>query len=348
MAPASGYFSIYRRNKRIMKGDIKMYGLNIFLDKCNMSIKKLNKYKNMLEFQNIFSSLANEALHGRYTIENLPDSCDERIILESLLWYGSVTFFKKAGEILALPGLPTNNFTLYGYPTNAIVYGRNGYTETVKLFIPNGKNSDLVRRNTSGIVESKEGTAVFCRENELIYPFISYVIEFAEKIADTYRTLDVSRANIKRPYLITAEESVVDSVKAFFNKRDNNEEYIISSGIFPADKINLLPFDQNEANIRDCTGLIDFYYAKFRELEAISSAPATIDKKAEITKDELHQNEGAQDAISDSVANVLQRELDFANECLGTNMRVISKMKKKEEECDAVRSESNEDIQRVY
>lgn len=319
---------------------------NSVLNKGNISRKRLNKYKNDIAFQNVFAALTNEALHGRYGIENIPETCDERVILESLLWNAGIVFFKKAGEVLSLPGFPTSNITLYKYSTKAHVYGFNGYTETVKLFIPHGANSNLVRRNTSGVIESKEGTAVFCRENDLIYPFINYVIDFAEKISDTYRTLDVTRANIKRPYVVAVEESIIESVKAFFNKRDNNEEYIISSGIFPADKIKLLPFDMNPENIRDCTGLIDFYYAKFRELEAISSAPATIDKKAEITKDELHQNEGAQYAISSSVTNVLQRELDFANECLGTNMRVVSKMKK-EEDKNVSGSESDEDVPAV-
>ena len=305
-----------------------MYFLNsmnisIYMDGKAMTSKKLNAMKNRIEFQNIFASMANEATHGRYRIENLPES-NERVVLQSLLWYGSVCFFKKAGQILALPGMPTNNFTLNGDPSHCIVYGRNGYTETIKLFIQNGENSELVRSVVGGGVENFDGTGVWCRENEMAYPFIFYVIDFAEKIADTYRTLDVTRANIKRPYVVTAEESIVESVKSFFNKRDNNEEYIISSGIFPADKINLLPFDQNPENIRDCTQLIDFYYAKFRELESISSAPATIDKKAEITVPELNQNAGAQQAIANAVSNVLQRELDFANKCLGTNMRVVS------------------------
>ena len=62
-----------------------MYNLRIFMDNKNMTSKKLNKYKNMIEFDNVFNALANEALHGRYSIENLPDSCDERVVLESLL-----------------------------------------------------------------------------------------------------------------------------------------------------------------------------------------------------------------------------------------------------------------------
>lgn len=323
-------------------------GLQIYIDKKGKTNKKIAKYKNIIEFNNVFNSLTNEALHGRYSIENLPESCDERVVLQSLLWYGSVTFFQKAGEVIALPGLPTANYTLYGYPTEATVWGRNGYTETVKLFIENGDNSNLVRKTTSGTVAPIEGAGVWVRENEQAYPFINYVIEFADKIADTYRTLDITRANIKRPYMITAEESIIESVKSFFNNRDNNEEYIISSGVFPADKINIMPFDQNPENIRDCTGLIDFYYAKFRELEAISAAPATIDKKAEITIPELNQNSGAQSAINNSIVNVLQRELDFCNEKLGTNMRVVNKIKEeKEEEMEGkedVRSESDEDV----
>lgn len=329
-----------------------MYFLNsmnisIYMDGKAMTSKKLNAMKNRIEFQNIFASMANEATHGRYRIEGLPESCNERVVLQSLLWYGSVCFFKKAGQILALPGLPTNNFTLNGDPSHCIVYGRNGYTETIKLFIQNGENSELVRSVVGGGVENFDGTGVWCRENEMAYPFIFYVIDFAEKIADTYRTLDVTRANIKRPYVVTAEESIVESVKSFFNKRDNNEEYIISSGIFPADKINLLPFDQNPENIRDCTQLIDFYYAKFREMESISSAPATIDKKAEVTIPELNQNAGAQQAIASAVSNVLQRELDFANKCLGTNMSIVSNVEEQKQEADKmveeIRKENEDD-----
>ena len=42
-----------------------MYNLRIFMDNKNMTSKKLNKYKNMIEFDNVFNALANEALHGR-------------------------------------------------------------------------------------------------------------------------------------------------------------------------------------------------------------------------------------------------------------------------------------------
>ena len=205
----------------------------------------------------------------------------------------------------------------------------------------------MVRTNTMGIVETENGTGVWIRENYLTYPFINYVMDFTDKIADTYRTLDITRANIKRPYIVTCEESMLKSVKDFFNRRDNNENYIVSSGVFPANKINLLPFDSNPESIRDATGLIDFYFSKFRELCSVSAAPATIDKKAEITIPELNQNSGAQDIQRLTVANVLQEGFDFVNEVLGTNIRFKSnteeKVEKEEKENDNIPGVQNEE-----
>ena len=319
---------------------------SIYIDTSSMTNKKLSKYRNDITRMNVCSQLCNEALH-RYDVEGLPENCDPRVVYESLLYYGSVCFFKEGGNILALPGLPTESYTLYGNPTKAIVHGRNGYVKEIKLFSPNGDNSKLVRTNTMGTVETETGTGVWIRENYLAYPFINYVMDFTDKIADTYRTLDITRANIKRPYIVTCEESMLKSVKEFFNRRDNNENYIVSSGVFPANKINLLPFDSNPESIRDATGLIDFYFSKFRELCSVSAAPATIDKKAEITIPELNQNSGAQDIQRFTVANVLQEGFDFVNDVLATNIRFKSnteeKLEKEEKENDNISGVQNEE-----
>lgn len=290
--------------------------------------KKLAKYKNMERFRNVFMQLVNEALQ-RYYIEGLPDTCSQRVVLESLLWYGSVIFFRKDGQILALPGAPANSPTLYGEMAEAYVWGRNGFNEKVKLYIPHGDNSELVRSNAFGQVEAQDGTGVWVRENYMAYPFIYYVMQFAYDIADSYRTLDVVRQNIKKPFVVTAEESVLQSVKTFFEKRDNNEEYIVSSGVFPSDKITINPISSVASDgIRDVTNNISQYYAWFRELEAISAMGATIDKKAEITTDELYQNSGLVDIVNGTVENVIQEQLEYTNAFLGTNMKFVSRVKK--------------------
>lgn len=294
---------------------------SIWIDNKSMTSKRLAAYKNQTEFLNVYAMLVNEAL-DRYKFNNLPDTVNERVLIESLLWYGAVGFFVKSGNILALPGMPTASFTLYGDPTEMIVYGRNGYTETIKLYIPNGDDSKLVRSSINGTAP-EEGTGVWVRENKMVFPFINYCIEYADKIADTLRTLDTTRMNIKRPYVVVAEESIMNSVKSFFNKRDSNEEYIVSSGVFPADKINLLPFDTNPENLRDCTMLVEWYLNQFRQLEGMK-APSTVDKKAQVSVPELNRDEDVSDSKTESVTEYIQKQLDFVNAKLGCNITVES------------------------
>lgn len=320
-----------------------MYFLNslfstIWIDSSSATSKKMAKYKNQVEFMNVFASLVNEAL-DRYKFENLPDTVNERVVLEALLWYGCVCFFNKGGSVLALPGLPTKSYTLYGDPTAMIVHGRNGFNEEISLYIPNGDDSVTVRQSTNGTAP-EDGTGVWIRENKMVFPFINYCIEYADKIADTLRTLDTTRMNIKRPYVVVAEESIINSVKSFFNKRDANEEFIVNSGVFPADKINLLPFDTNPENLRDCTMLIEWYYNQFRQLEGMN-APSTVDKKAQVSVPELNRDENVSDAKTETVTEYIQKQLDFANEKLGTNMRI--KAKETEKEVNNVSTDSRDE-----
>ena len=79
------------------------------------------------------------------------------------------------------------------------------------------------------------------RANANCYAFINYVLYYAQNIADSLRALDVCRANAKKPFIITCEESALNTVKQFFKKMDDNEQFIISSGIFPTDKVNISP-----------------------------------------------------------------------------------------------------------
>lgn len=316
---------------------------SIWIDGQSRTSKKIAQYKNKTEFMNVYAMLVNEAL-GRYKFENLPDTVNERVVLESLLWYGSVGFFIKSGNILALPGMPSEAYTLYGDPTKMIVYGRNGFTDTINLYVPNGDDSALVRSSTNGTAP-KEGTGVWVRENRMVFPFINYCIEYADKIADTLRTLDTTRMNIKRPYVVVAEEAIINSVKSFFNKRDANEEYIISSGVFPADKINLLPFDTNPENLRDCTMLVEWYMNQFRQLEGMK-APSTVDKKAQVSVPELNRDEDVSDSKTENVTEYIQQQLDFLNEKLGCNITVESNFDE-EGDSDEFTDNSDEDSESV-
>lgn len=295
-----------------------------------MTNKKLAKMKNNIMFQNTFARLLQDALN-RYKFNKLPGTISERVLLQSLLWYGSAVIFEKDGNLLCLPGVPTGaGFNIYGDPSECWVFSATGqFNEPVKVFLPGSDESSFLKNTLTG-KQYGDIRGVFIRENALCYPFINQCIFFADAISDSMRTLDVCRQNIKQPYVIVAEESIVNSVKQFFKKRNNNEEYIISSGVFPADKINLLPFETNADNLDNATELVDWYENKWRELCSIENN-GQIDKKGEnLIEKEVDVNDQYTEMSVDKCIKYIQESLDHVNEIFGTNITVEPVEKERE------------------
>lgn len=314
-------------------------------DKTN---KKIAKIKNGIEFQNVFARLLTDALN-RYKIEGLPDGCDERVILQSLVRYGSVIFFEREGSIMALPGSATEDFNVYGNPKHGWVWGRNGWNERVRLYIPGADDNDFLRIGVSGESAKQDYRAVFVRENAICYPFLNYVVEFSLAISDGMRTLDVCRANIKQPFIVVAEEAIVNSVKEFFKARNDNVEYVVSSGVFPSDKISLLPFETNADNLKNCTDTIEWYYNQWRELCGLQQN-SNPDKKERLLVDEVNAGNQSSEVQIDKCMKYIQEGLDQCNKIWGLNMKVMQTIeateenKEEEEEEEEKNNYGNDDI----
>ena len=156
--------------------------------------KRLADFKNMLSFQIVFQRLAEDSVN-RYEIEGLPETISKRVVLQSLLWHGNVIFFEKGGNLFALPGCPSGEYNVYGEPAMAEVYSVNGYfNEPVKLYLPGSDEASFLERTDRTAPAKAKGVIVW--ENKQRYPFINSVFYYAERIADTLRTLDVVRENV--------------------------------------------------------------------------------------------------------------------------------------------------------
>lgn len=292
---------------------------------------KMAKMKNNVIFMNTLARLFQDGLH-RYHFEGLPDSVSERVLKESLMIYGSAVFFVDDGNILCLPGVPSGDgFNAYGDPANCWVFARNGkLNKNVKTYLPGSDEAAFLKETTSGR-QSGEVKGVFIRENATCYPFINHTIFYSDVIADTFRTLDVARLNMKSPFIITAEEAIVNSVKEFFKHRDNNETYVVSTGVFPSDKVSLLPFETNADNLTSATQLIDWYENKYRELCGVENN-GQIDKKGEnLIQSEIDINDQYTDNSVDKCIEYIQKGLDDVNKLFGTNIRVVPNRKEREE-----------------
>lgn len=281
--------------------------------------KKLAKIKNARVFQNTFASLVNIANH-RYKIKDgtCPETINERVFLQGLLWYGTVTVFEYNGVLMALPSRMTNSFNCYGEPSASYIFGRNGLNLLVEHVLP--QTGGLLDKTVDGL-KIKEGKGVFIRENEIMYPFINYVYQYAENISDTLRTIDTQRFHCKRPYIITAQEQVVPTVKEYFNKTKDNEEYIVGSGIFDANAVNAIPITVTAQDIKGMTELYDWYMAKFLEMCGIKNNQAS-SKKENLIVDEVNANNEITEFGVEAVVNYLNEQLELVNEVFGTNMEV--------------------------
>lgn len=294
---------------------------------------KLAEFRNNVTFQNVFARLVKKGL-SRYEIDGLPDTCSERVIKMALLYHGSVGFFEKEGNVLALPAAPGSDITLYGDMKSMYVYGRNGFNEQIPLFIPGGADSKVVDKGISSVSSGKEPRGVWVRENEIVYPFLNYCIDYADKISDTLRTLDVSRFYLKRPGVFVAEEQAVPSLKKFFDSMENNQPYdVVSTGIYDVNKVNLLEGRNTGDNIKKCTDLIEWYMNDFDNL-CFKNSNGNPSKRERMTVTEVNSNNEATDAQSTSFVEYLQEQLDFVNECLGTSMTV--KMNEEEKDYDDI------------
>ena len=301
--------------------------------------KKIAKMKNNVEFMNWFHLLERYAQY-RYEFKGLPDTVNERVLKQALLWYGSCAFFDKDDALFCLPARATQDFNVYGDPCYAWVYGRNGYNEQIGLYIKGQDETKFITKGVSGQTHTK-GKGVFVRENYNFYPFINYVNAYAYKLTDTARTLDTERFHLKRPYLVTAKEEVVPTVKKYFDKVNENEEYVISTGIFDANDVNALPISLPSGALKDTEELQDWYVNQFLTICGLNNNQDT-NKKERLLVDEVNANNESIDMNIKPMIEYLQEQLDDVNKVYGTNI-TVKDMKEEFQNENICRTDSGKD-----
>lgn len=286
--------------------------------KGNTFMKEMeNKFKNEQENMIRFAQLLEMGLN-RYRIKNLPDTCDERTALRSMLWYGKFVFFEQDGVFLSLPGAETTDINVYYNSGYANVWGGNGFNKKVKLILPNGDaaitNKGLIRQI------DRNGKGFIIYENKTRYPFIYNTMTTAERIADTMRTIDQQRQHFKRPYIIAAEEESYNRIKRFFKQIAENWNFI-NTGIFPANSINVVPMTITEGEVKAMRELVEWYLAQYREQCGIDGQnPNTIDKKANLIVDEVESNNEQTEFDIKSTVDYINEQLEEVNKFFGLNI----------------------------
>lgn len=314
------------------------YWGNISLDVSKLSAKKLKKFENNLEFQNIFHNFFNAALNT-FKYNDLPDTMDERMIERSYLISARCVGADDNGGLLSLTGAPASGWTLYGYPAKAFGWGFNGYNKEFNLYVPGADLSEAIRRNAGGETVGKPN-AVMGYDNSTGYPYVNYLITECHRLANLKMAIDVLVENLKQPLIVSCNDDAVNTVREAFKERGENMPAIVGTGKMPIDAFKVWDTKATPETLEAFKNLYEWYENNLRELFGINSNEQT-DKKERLLVDEVNINN---EMTIDSVDKRLvwrKRWCEQMNEVFGTNISVELRNKPKEKEME--RGETDEE-----
>ena len=298
--------------------------------------KRIAKYENDRTFLMVLMRLIDMALDYRYQIDNLPDTMDERVLKQSLLFYGNCTLFDLDGVPIGLPSAPDGKaYDVYGNAGSSYVFSKNGrinFTVPLNYKYSNSVLSDkkLLLGDVTKNAEVANGVVIWERKSRM--PFIWTTIYYAERIADTLRTLDLDRRWMKRPFIPRCEESegksFDESLKAFMN----NEDFSISLKSRNLDKTDIFTVDLAPDLITHVTQLIEWYESQYKILCGIE-ANSQVDKKGEnLISDEIDVDRMYGEMQDDSIIDYMNEQVDIYNRLTGANITFVKNSTKKREE----------------
>lgn len=233
------------------------------------------QYLNDLCTWDVFNFITNLAL-SRYTWKNLPASCNERALEITLFFYGRAVFF--VDENLGLIHTPVScngDFNLYFESTKRTAHS---FTIDKELSIT---NSVLVRADTVEIPD-----------------YIS-VWNYAPRIANALRSIDVHTETLKKPYLVRCQEKERASVQAALNKISENETAVVGSKFSGANEFEVLNFNVQSALPDMWANVKNYYNQCFNELGIQNNF---MEKKAKMITQEV---DGQTNAIRHRLENNL-------------------------------------------
>ena len=303
-----------------------MWLSNMFpwFDYNTLSKKKVALYENDIEFQNMFYNLLNILMYS-FSIESLPDSCNERFFKLNLIFNGYAALIKDPDlgylSLGVRPTVNSNQLNIYGEFPDVMAFGWNGFNKQYKNYMYGTDNSDA--------------EAVICRDNDLMYPMVNIIWMYAKRLTDTMRTLDVTARKLKTPYFITCDEAQKSSIKKILDDVDFNQDSIIANRSTMPNEFNVLQTGVQPESVRVLWEHYSNLESEIRTFLGINSA-ANLDKKERLVVDEAEANDILTDINIQYRLKSYQQFCNTVNNLWGLNISFVSNIDivEKQEEID--------------
>lgn len=283
-----------------------------WFDYNTLSKKKVALYENDIEFQNMFYNLINILMYS-FSIEGLPDSCNERFFKLNLIFNGYAALIKDPDlGYLSLGVRPTVNssqLNIYGEFPDVMAFGWNGFNKQYTNYMYGTDNTDA--------------EAVICRDNDMMYPMINIIWMYAKRLTDTMRTLDITARKLKTPYFITCDEAQKSSIKKILEDVDFNQDSIIANRSTMPNEFNVLQTGVQPESVRVLWEHYSNLESEIRTFLGINSA-ANLDKKERLVVDEAEANDILTDINIQYRLKSYQQFCDTVNNLWGLNISFVS------------------------
>ena len=177
---------------------------------------QIGNFKTYEMYKRQFLTLAENV----FEFKNLPKFIDTAYMNKQLLRNGGIAFFKDeniSDEPLCLPYTNVGTLDVYGRPTKIQVISRNGYTRTL--------NKDEF---------------VIMYDNNGRYPIWLDILQYAERMAQATRTVDINIAQQKTPRFWKTKTEKEKSVKDMINNVDGFENVVITYNDIDLDDTTLV------------------------------------------------------------------------------------------------------------
>ena len=167
-------------------------------------------------FMNMYRRMAKIVL-SMFTYENIPDSMDQRFLEQSLFEDGQASVLYDTDKKLVINTRCADNgeINIYNLPTKINCFSVNFRTDRIVY---------------NGIIEeslNKETQAVLMLNDEERLPSWVYVFEYAERLADAQKTIDINVRAQRTPILILGSKKQKLSLENMYAQYDGYKPVIM-------------------------------------------------------------------------------------------------------------------------
>lgn len=226
---------------------------------------------------------------------NLPDTVDPLYVERELFFNGRVIFFVADGSLVALSGFGSSKPNLYGIPLVRTVNAKNGFTAQLT-----NENSVIMYNNT------------------LKRPTSPLAIDYAIRLANLDRIIELNANAQKTPYIIKATKENELSIRNAYAAIDNNEEFIAITEDFQPDALEVLNTGANFSGLQLRTlqqAIMDEY------LLQIGIASANTQKAERLITSEVAASNGGLMIYQEAFMAPRRNAAKFINERFGDYLK---------------------------